>query len=149
MIPVAKFFVIINLRAFIQGFVKPEPQFPAPHVSNSLTTLFLLHVRMPRSSIVANCSFCISTLKPSIPEFDLHRVTLGSKVFPFVDLTNISGMPVMCPDHYLSLCMRDVGESVWMTWRSLDKATDKGGKKMSLIWGIEFQMKMGHQNRTI
>lgn len=40
MIPVAKFFVIINLRAFIQGFVKPEPWFPAPHVSNSLNTLF-------------------------------------------------------------------------------------------------------------
>ena len=40
MIPVAKFFVIINSKAFIQGFMKPKLQLPASNVSNSPNTMF-------------------------------------------------------------------------------------------------------------
>lgn len=40
MILLAKFFVIMNFRAFIQEFMKPELQYPAPNVSNSPNSMF-------------------------------------------------------------------------------------------------------------
>lgn len=104
MISVAKFFVRINLRAFIQGFMKPELQFPGPDVSHSLNTMILLHVRMPRPSVVAVYYSAFPHLIHMSLYLALHVVTFNNKVFPFVNSTNIYRMPFKYKVHYLTLC---------------------------------------------
>lgn len=132
MIFVAKFFVRINLRAFIQGFMKPELQFPGPEVSHSLNTLWLilLYVRMPRPSIVAICYSAFPHSSHMSLYLALYVVTFNSKVFPFVYSTNIYRIPIKCKDHYLTLYVRDVEE--WVQFlnsglleRDLERASRK------------------------
>lgn len=86
MIPLAKFFVIMNFRAFIQEFMKPELQFPAPNVSNSPNSMFdSLPFKDAQTLDYGYNSFCLSIPHPFFPVFNFHVVTLDSKALPFVD----------------------------------------------------------------